>query len=289
MSFLKKSLILVAIACLFLPEANAQKKRGDGVLGAVAGVTALAAVGLEYHLLLEQLENQAANHILSNYPQYESFRLKVLDLDGKKLSDVGAMSVVTFRITNLEKSTGEEKERSVLMMFTSKGWVNQNGVDFSLVSWKLYQETSWNEIFLAFVQLSSPASIDEVAKDFAYSEKISQSEFDTSNSSHYQIDDSFYQINEEVKFSLSETKYTKKGLEAFVPIPSAPSGGRYELALPFYKLKNDDYLVSDFSDEFKLVANERAMGLFFKATGEFVQLQRSVVTKIHDFLNKTDL
>ena len=61
---------------------------------------------------------------------------------------------------------------------------------------------------------------------------------------------------------------------------------RYTLTLPFFDLKNDDYLVADYSDEFKLFANEKSMGLFLKNTNESLQLQRSLVSKIHTFFNR---
>ena len=63
------------------------------------------------------------------------------------MSDIGAMSVVTFQLTKLDRITGLEGERSVLMMLTSDGWITEYGINLSLVSWSLFSRTEWNEMF----------------------------------------------------------------------------------------------------------------------------------------------
>lgn len=44
------------------------------------------------------------------------------------------------------------------------------------------------------------------------------------------------------------------------------------------------YLVTDYSPEMKLVYNENSLGVFLKKTGDLVQMKRSVVIDIHEFL-----
>ena len=107
------------------------------------------------------LEQQAFDQIIKSEPEFESFRLKVLDLEGKKMSDMGAVSVLTFRVTRLDKMTGQELSRHVLMMYTSNGWMNQFGIDLSLVSWKMLDAEQWNNMYCAFLDLNTPIKIDE--------------------------------------------------------------------------------------------------------------------------------
>ena len=68
--------------------------------------------------------------------------------------------------------------------------------------------------------------------------------------------------------------------------------------IDFKKQKGDEYRVLDYSDEFKLVFNERSLGLFLKNNQEgdeefykankssLVQVRRKVIIKTHEFLNQ---
>lgn len=72
-------------------------------------------------------------------------------------------------------------------------------------------------------------------------------------------------------------------------------GGKF--IIDFKKQKGDEYRVLDYSDEFKLVFNERSLGLFLKNNQEgdeefykankssLVQVRRKVIIKTHEFLN----
>jgi hypothetical protein len=56
------------------------------------------------------------------------------------------------------------------------------------------------------------------------------------------------------------------------------------LEIPFRKLKGDMYLVSDYSDEIKLIFNERSLGIFLKETRDLVQIRRGTLISTHNFL-----
>lgn len=53
----------------------------------------------------------------------------------------------------------------------------------------------------------------------------------------------------------------------------------------FDKLKGDVYYTNDYSDEFKLVFNEKSLGIYVKETSDLVQISRSALIKAHEFLN----
>jgi hypothetical protein len=282
-SFRSRLCILVAVSLLFSQSSRAQNN-AEAAAAAVVGVAAIAAAAIEAHQMLEMLETQALNYVIANHPEMESFRLKVLDLEGKKSSDIGAMSVMTFRITKLNKLTGEEIDRSVLMMFTSNGWMNPNGIDFRFVSWKMFNRWEWNDMFAAFVALNSPIEIDRNTFSFPRSERLKKKNYNPDDSLHYCIKDDCYALLPNFKLNLLNAEFGKKGMQT---LSASQYGETYiETTLPFYILQNDDYIVGDYSDEFSLFANEKSMGLFLKNTNESLQLQRSLVSTIHAFINK---
>ncbi|WP_343329411.1 hypothetical protein [Polaribacter staleyi] len=56
-----------------------------------------------------------------------------------------------------------------------------------------------------------------------------------------------------------------------------------KMEIPFYKLEGDMYLVSDYSEEMKLIYNERSLGIFLKETKDLVQIGRGNLINIHDY------
>lgn len=66
--------------------------------------------------------------------------------------------------------------------------------------------------------------------------------------------------------------------------------------IEFSKIKGDVYYTSDYSNEFKIVFNERSLGLYLKESnpdefrrggprGDLVQIRRKSIIKAHSFLN----
>lgn len=56
-----------------------------------------------------------------------------------------------------------------------------------------------------------------------------------------------------------------------------------KLVIPFFKLDGDMYVVTDYSDDMKLLYNERSLGIFLKDTKDLVQMGRGDLIKIHEF------
>lgn len=57
-----------------------------------------------------------------------------------------------------------------------------------------------------------------------------------------------------------------------------------KLKIPFFKLEEDMYVVSDYSSLMKLLYNERSLGVFLKDTNDLIQMGRDDIIKIHDYL-----
>jgi hypothetical protein len=56
----------------------------------------------------------------------------------------------------------------------------------------------------------------------------------------------------------------------------------------FDKLKGDTYYTNNYSDEFKVVFNEKSLGIYVKETSDLVQISRGALIKAHEFLNRQE-
>lgn len=96
----KLLLILIAISCLLPRNLHAQNNENAAIAGAAIG--ALVGAAIQIQLLKEQVELEATQYILNNFPEYNQFELKTLDFDGKKLKDMSSTSVITFKMTEFD-------------------------------------------------------------------------------------------------------------------------------------------------------------------------------------------
>ena len=94
--------------------------------------------------------------------------------------------------------------------------------------------------------------------------------------------------NGEVSLLVGDTKYVKTensiGLK-YIDVENNGISNRGVTILPFKRITGDTYFVTDFSDEYKLIYNERSLGLYLKEVERLVQLKSSLVRSITDFLN----
>jgi hypothetical protein len=174
----------------------------------------------------------AVEQVLTAYPYLVNFELKTGSLKGTKLKDLSSVGVITFEITDRDSG-----EKYVLFAFTSQGWANEYGVDFSRLMWKNFTLDKWNKLMQNYIQTASGVELtmDEVA----------------------------------------QSKIVNTGVK---------QGSKF--ILKFDKIGGDVYLTSDYSDEFKIVFNERSMGLYLKATRDLVQVRRKAIIKAHEHLNE---
>ncbi|WP_235856516.1 hypothetical protein [Flagellimonas oceanensis] len=79
-------------------------------------------------------------------------------------------------------------------------------------------------------------------------------------------------VNKSVEENLAQGKIVNKGVRV-----------NGKMAIPFYKLSGDMYVVTDYSDEMKFIYNERSLGIFLKGTQDLVQIGRGSLIDIHEF------
>lgn len=78
--------------------------------------------------------------------------------------------------------------------------------------------------------------------------------------------------NSSVEATLAKGKIVNKGVKV-----------KNKMAIPFYRLSGDMYVVTDYSDEMKFIYNERSLGVFLKDTKDLVQIKRGSLIELHEF------
>lgn len=236
---MKKSFLIFTLALLILPKNVKSQNEGEAIAAVAGGLLAIGAGIAAVEEMKEQAELTATQWLLSNHPEYESFSLKTLDFDGKKLKDMSSASVITFKIQEFEPADKPELNgnKKVLFGFTSYGWINEYGINFDKVQWHLIDAKEWMNMMVAYSKVSSGEKDDS-----------------------------------KIRETLKDGKIVNRGVKA--------KGGK---DIPFYKLEGDMYLVADYSEDMKLIYNERSLGIFLKKTRDLVQISRGGIIDIHEF------
>lgn len=277
-------LTLLLILTILLPKI-AMSQDNDALWGALA-LGAAAAIAIEDNQ--EMLEAVASNHMFSNYPEYDEFRLKTIGWGdgGKRMSDKGSMRLYPFAVTQLENNRVTEN-RKLLLLFASPGWVNEFGLDYTKLSWELWSVEDWNKLLSIFSELNSPNNmqiesnlIPVFKKNGGKGMTSSQLKSRETLSGSIVILDSKNLFHEYIKDennsseSISKLKFTKEGWKL-----------KNRLIYPFYNLKGDDYLINDYSESLRVFSNEDALGLFLKKEKDQMLVKFSIINKIHQFIN----
>ncbi|MAY22478.1 MAG: hypothetical protein CMC74_06850 [Flavobacteriaceae bacterium] len=167
-----KRLLLAFLFILYLsPKAQAQN---DGLIGAVAGIAAIGGAIVAIENMKEQAELKATEYVLNAYPEMASFSLKTLDFDGKKGKDMASASLITYKIQEFSLAEKPELDgkKFVLFGFTSYGWVNEYGVDFSKVQWIMIDAQEWLNMMVAYVKTASSETNDGNIREILKEGKI---------------------------------------------------------------------------------------------------------------------
>lgn len=236
---MKKLLILLILTMYIFPK-PVQSQDGAAIAAGIAGGLVVIGAGIAaVEQMKEDAELTATQWVLANNPEMTSFSLKTLDFDGKKLKDMSAASVISFKIQEFIPSDKPDLDgkKQVLFGFTSHGWINEYGIDYEKVKWYLIDEEQWMSMMVSYAGLSSTVKDESTLKGF-----------------------------------LLEGKVVNKGIRV-----------NGKLAVPFFKLSGDMYVVSDYSSEMKLIYNERSLGIFLKQTNDLVQIGRGDIINIHEF------
>jgi len=212
----------------------------------------------------------ATNYILENF-NYEAFNLEINGLTvGSKTFDPSTISVISFNVSEADLLNKGKSiySRTALLVFFDYGWRNEFGIDITKVKFMPFNKENWNPLYKAYLNLVTGVEFDE-DKLPIFSEGFAGIEEGVISIDY----DKYYPTGEFVR--LGRTTLTNRGVK-----------GDKNMILPFPKVGGDTYLVSDYSDELKVIFNEKSMGFFFKDTGKLVQLKSSLVSDITRFVNR---
>ncbi|TBW29945.1 hypothetical protein [Gramella sp. KN1008] len=159
---MKKLFLFFTLALLIIPKNVKSQNEGETIAAVAGGLLAIGAGIAAVEEMKEQAELTATQWLLSNHPEYESFSLKTLDFDGKKLKDMSSASVITFKIQEFEPADKPELNgtKKVLFGFTSYGWINEYGINFDKVQWHLIDAKEWMNMMVAYSKVSSTEKDD---------------------------------------------------------------------------------------------------------------------------------
>lgn len=173
-SLMKKITLLCLIVLSIIPKNMNSQNEGEAIAAIAGGLLAIGAGVAAVEQMKEQAELTATEWVLTNQPELESFSLKTLDFDGKKLKDMSSASVMTFKIQEFEPADKPELngKKKILFGFTSYGWISEYGIDFSKVSWHLVDGEEWMNMMIAYSKVSSDKSNENLIRETLKEGKI---------------------------------------------------------------------------------------------------------------------
>jgi len=164
---MNKFIFIVLAAVIISPKhSNAQNNNAAGIATAVGGLMAIGAAIATIENMKERAELVATEFILKNNPELQNFSLKTLDFDGKKLKDMSSVSVISYKIQEFTPSDNPKLngKKQVLFGFTSYGWITEQGIDFSRVTWILIDKEEWMNMMTAYAKVSSSQKNESVIR-----------------------------------------------------------------------------------------------------------------------------
>lgn len=278
-----KKILLFTLIALILNVQNTQAQKNAAAAVAAGAILGAVAAGIAIERYKEQMELYATEHLLESQNDVKKFELSIIDFEGVKSSDLSNVSIINFgvRLTN----EANLQENKVLMMFLSRGWLTEFGVDITRVKWKLLSTDEWDNIFFTYIELASPIKLTDKNTLPIYKATENKNYLDNGNFIVHRNSlgntEAYQKSPETTKIGLGRLS----GREFQYLSTLNSNEGKFELAFPLTQFNGDTYLLKDFSPEFKVIYNERTMGLFIKSLDRLVQIQRSTVNLIHTFLH----
>ena len=178
----------------------AQNNNETAAAAGVAAIAGIASAIAAVEQIKESLELTATEYVLENFPEFKQFELKTLDLNGKKMKDMSSVSVITFTIqgiTNDKNKFIPSKDKKVLVAFTSRGWFNDYGLDYSKIFWEIYDKKEFENILVAFAKLAGPEQNEEFVREVVSTKLLSKSGFGSpAKLKFYKMDGDMYLVND---------------------------------------------------------------------------------------------
>ena len=261
------------------------QSRGENVAAGIGTALAIGAVAFEINQIIEMWELTATEYVLDTRPDASEFTLKLNRpfSNSTKWSDVSNVSILSFNIGYSKHANQENTEREVLLMFLDPGYMTEYGIDLTLVSWRYLSTDDWNELLQVYIRSAVGFDVVEEGRAYIY-EPIKSRESDS-----YEVKQSIVTGSNDTLVYGKTTRYIplgkmQIGTKSLYFDKPGEIGSRIDIA-PLQDLQGDSYIRSSFNDQMDILYNERSMGLYLKDTKRLIQLNKSVVNSIQDFLN----
>ena len=253
----------------------------DAVVPAVMAAAVVAAITIE--TVTESLEVEGTRYMLANHPEIDVFNLKVMDWDGKKLSDAAAMRLVVFQIKEVDIDAFSVSGRKVLFMFTRPGWITQEGPDFQKVRFELLGQEEWSRWMMRYISLSTEVPIEIASQMVPVMIEADMNSCHSGVEGHFQRRST--QVDAERCFKVSgEMVHVSRVHLRSRELDFLDEKEKERFCLPLYDVSGDTYFREKKRDYPVLVRNERAMGIYDPGLDELILLQTRLVNRITDFL-----
>lgn len=170
----KITLLFLLISITFIPKKINAQDNGAAIAATAGALIAIGAGIAAVEQMKERAELTATEWILANHPEIQTFSLKTLDFDGKKVKDMSSASVITFKIQEFTADDDIQLDgiKHILIGFTSHGWINEYGIDFNKVKWFLIDSKKWLDMMSTYVKAASGITNTNKIKESLINGKI---------------------------------------------------------------------------------------------------------------------
>ena len=197
----------------------------------------------------EYYELGATEYILEIHPAVTDFQLKLGDDQVEKKNDLSGTTVRSYEIIDY---TNAFSSPNILLEMKTGLWVNREGLTYQNTFFTYLSREEWLEIFKTYCNIALG-------------------------------------LNTQIENPWEVKSLNKKSTHPLVKLRLSPVGlvSGVKSHLPFVKIGGDHYRVSasdlQLEDDYRLVYNEKSLGLFHKKTGKLFQLSRSSINQIQSF------
>lgn len=160
----KSLIILLALICLVPKKSEAQDLNAGLAIG--AGLLAIGTGIAAMHDLQESAELDATEWLLQNHPEINSFSVQTLNFDNKKIKDLSKVSAITYMIQEFipNKDSDLDGKKYILFGFTSRGWINDYGIDVNKILYHFIDMDEWLNMMTVYSKAASGLKDDKMIR-----------------------------------------------------------------------------------------------------------------------------
>lgn len=250
---------------------------------AVGAFAVAATILVTTEIIQEQLEVEGTRYLLANHPSMDAFNLKVMDWNGKNMSDAASTRLVVFKVKEVDLEAFQVVRRKVLLMFTSPNWITDQGVNFDKVRFDLLDQSEWSEWMMRYIAISTHVPLEVESGQVPLLVRAEEAMCESGMPDHFQRRTTQEDADECYTFSGRSIAVERTHLRS-TELDFMDEKGKDKFCLPLYEVSGDTYMREQRTDYPILVRNEKAMGIFDPQFNELVLLKTRVVNDITDFL-----